>query len=197
MKNNNQNVQQEEVAPKKKKMRFFDKLYIFTTLFSFLYYAFYSYKTIKEYGFDNEMALKTVISYMLVVAVIAYALILIISAIISSSVKSAKGRISNASVYLGYFKKIIKLMNILVSVVILASAVAATKISDVHGIKETIAYIISIIQLIFTIIKLMFKTASLTTKIGVNATKKIIKKKKAQKKAKKIASQSNDEDANE
>ena len=195
----------QEQKPRKKTFkdkinRFFNVIYIITTLVSFLYYAFYSYSTIKEYGFDNEMILKNVISYMLVVAVVAYALILIISAIISSSVKTAKGRINKASVYLGYFKKIIKLMNILVSVIILASAVAATKISDVHGFKQTMAYILSIIQLVFTVFKLMFKTASLTTKIGVNTTKKIIKKKvakaKAEKQSKKIASQSEeDQDA--
>lgn len=139
-------------------VKFFNTLYVVTTLLSYLYYVVYAVIHITKNGLDNP------VSIMLLIAVIVYTIILVTCAVISSSFKTAKQRIKRS---LKAFKYLRRSITIVSSIVAITALIAAIKADTMSG--WTI--FVSIVSLIFNFIKVMFSLMMMGLSAGASALK--------------------------
>ena len=139
-------------------IRFFNALYVITTILSYLYYVVYAAIHITKNGLDNP------VSIMLLIAVIVYTIILVACAIMSSSFKTAKARIKRSMKVFKYLRRSITIVS---SVVAITALVAAFKADTMSG--WTI--FVSIVSLIFNFVKVMFTLMMMGLSAGASALK--------------------------
>jgi hypothetical protein len=167
---------EKEEKPKKvsKLTKFFNIIYVITTIFSYAYYVYYAVGMIQKNGLDHPL------SILFMIAIAIYTLILLVCAVISSSIKTAKARIGKAMKLFGYFKKSIKVFSTALSVIALISVVQSPDTS-------MWTMIVSIFNIIMNIIKIWMAIAGMMFSAGKAGVKAIVKSKKAKKKAEKEA----------
>ncbi len=157
--------------------RKFNAIYVIVTLLLYLYYLGYGTVFIVKYGLEEPA------SILLLIAIIIYTLILVICAIISSSIKTAKKRIKKTMKVFNYFKTSVIIISSIVAIIALVATVRSDSISGWTMFVSIFSLIMNMIRITFALITLTFSAGTSVIKYGAKKTMKYIKKNYSNKKS--------------
>ncbi len=152
-------------------IRFFNTIYVVTTLLSYFYYVFYVVRTILKTGLENP------ISIMLLIALIIYTLILVVCAVISSSMKTAKKRIKRSLRVFKMFKRSITIVSSAVAVMALISTLQAETTSGWTVFVSILSLIMNFFKIMFSLFTMALTAGTSALKFGAKQAVKHVKKK--------------------
>ena len=169
------NQEQEMVEQKQKPLspiaKFFNKIYIITTLIAYIYYVIYASITIAKNGIDYP------ISILLLVAVGLYTIILVTFGLLSKSVKDAKKRLRKPMKAFKFFKRTITVISTVVAIVAIVATFNNDSLDVWTWIVSIFSLIINLIKIYFTLIGMALSAGTSALKFGAKTTYKIAKKK--------------------
>ena len=157
--------------------RKFNAIYVIVTLLAYFYYLFYGITHIVKYGLEDP------VSILLLIAIIIYTLILVICAIMSSSIKTAKKRIKKSMKVFKFFKRSITIISSVVAVVALISTLQAENTSGWAIFVSIFSLFINMIKISFALFTMTLSAGTSALKFGAKQTIKHVKKKYANKKS--------------
>ena len=174
----NKDIDNQEIennVPKEKPLspiaKFFNKIYVITTLIAYIYYVIYASITIAKNGIDYP------ISILLLVAVSLYTIILVTFGLLSRSVKDAKKRLKKPMKAFKFFKRTITVISTAVAIVAIIATFNNDSLDVWTWIVSIFSLIINLIKIYFTLISMAFAAGTSAVKIGAKTTYKIAKKK--------------------
>ena len=172
---NNQELNTNEITQKPLSpfAKFFNKVYIITTLIAYIYYVIYASVTVAKNGIDYP------ISILLLVAVGLYTIILVSFGLLSKSVKDAKKRLRKPMKAFRFFKRTITVISTAVAIVAIVSTFSNDSLDVWTWIVSIFSLIINLIKIYFTLIGMAFSAGTSALKFGAKTTYKIAKKKYA------------------
>ena len=150
--------------------RFFNTTYVVTTLLAYFYYVFYVTRYLVKNGVD------TPISIMLLIAVSIYTLILVVCAVMSSSIKTAKKRIKRSMRVFKYFKRSITIISSVVAVMALISTLQAEQTSGWAVFVSIVSLILNFLKIMFSLMFMGLSAGTSALKFGAKQTIKHVKK---------------------
>lgn len=157
--------------------RKFNAIYVIVTLLAYFYYLFYGITHIVKYGLEDS------VSILLLIAIIIYTLILVICAIMSSSIKTAKKRIKKSMKVFKFFKRSITIISSVVAVVALISTLQAENTSGWVIFVSIFSLFINMIKISFALFTMTLSAGTSALKFGAKKTMKYIKKNYPKKKS--------------
>lgn len=169
--NNQEQVVEKKQRPLSPIAKFFNKLYVITTLIAYIYYVVYASITIAKHGLDYP------ISILLLIAVSLYTIILVVFGLLSSSVKTAKKRLKKPMKAFKFFKRTITVISTVVAIIAICSTFNNEAANAWTWIVSIFSLIINLIKIYFTLISMVFSAGSSALKFGAKTTYKIAKKK--------------------
>ena len=157
--------------------RFFNTIYVGFTLFAYIFYLVTSITHIVKYGLD------TPVSILLLIAIIIYTLILVVCAIMSSSIKTAKKRIKKSMKVFRIFKRSITIVSSVVAIVALIATLQADVTSGWTVFVSIMSLVFNFIKVSLAIAGIAFTAGTSVLKFGAKRTVKKLKGKLPQKKS--------------